>query len=241
MHIERLETRGENLEIRASGDWSLRGGREETALDATFTAQDLGKMLDALGYAGIVEGGQTLAHVVGRWRGSPAQFGLAHIDGTLEVQVGKGRILDVSPGAGRLFGLVSLQAIPRRLALDFSDFFSKGLAFDSISGRFELRDGNAYTDDLALTGPAADIRVRGRTGLRQRDYAQDLDVTPRVGGVLPVVGALAGGPVGGVAGIVIQNVLSTPIDQMVNAKYKVTGSWDRPEITLIEKRRGGKP
>jgi uncharacterized protein YhdP len=237
LRFDRLETNSPDIEIRAKGDWTTIGGKDVSNFDVTFTAQSLGRMLDALGFAGIVEGGQTIARIEGTWVGSPAQFGLAKINGVLEANVGKGRILDVNPGAGRLLGLISLQAIPRRLALDFSDFFKSGMSFDSIVGRFQLREGDAFTSDLQVKGPAADIKVTGRTGIATRDYDQQLEVTPRVGGVLPVVGALAAGPVGAAAGLVFQGVLKSPLNQMVRARYRVTGSWEDPDITLVSKER----
>src|SRR5690606_24788631 len=101
------------------------------------------------------------------WPGSPGAFSLDALDGWLEVSVGKGRIPEVDPGGvGRVFGLLSLSEIPRRLALDFSDFFGSGLAFNRIEGRFVFDDGQAITDDLLIDGPAAEIHIRGRTGLK---------------------------------------------------------------------------
>jgi uncharacterized protein (TIGR02099 family) len=238
LRVERLETSSPVISIRARGDWTLVQAVERSRFDVTFTSEDLGRMLDALGFAGMVDGGQTIVQIEGEWSGSPAQFGLPRIDGTLHAKVGQGRILDVDPGAGRLLGLVSLQAIPRRLSLDFSDFFRSGMSFDSIEGRFELRRGDAFTTDLVVRGPAADIAVSGRTGLSARDYDQELQVTPKVGGVLPVVGALAAGPVGIAAGLVAQGVLKSPIDQMARARYRVTGSWEKPQIDLVARERG---
>jgi len=234
LRFDLVETTSPNVEMRARGEWTRIGRDERSRFEIDFTAESLGRMLDALGYNGKIEGGQTYARLAGSWPGTPTRFSLAAVDGTLEGKVGKGRILDVQPGAGRLFGLLSLQALPRRLTLDFSDFFKSGLAFDSIVGTFALHDGNAHTDDLVLKGPAAEIRIVGRTGLRVRDYDQRLEVTPRVGGVLPVVGALAAGPAGVAAGLVA-NIL--PLGQVARAEYKVEGSWDKPEITLIEKQR----
>lgn len=237
LRVEQFETRSDVISISARGEWTLVGGSERSRFDVGFTAEDLGRMLAALGFAGIVDGGQTLVQIDGAWAGSPAQFGLPRIAGTLTAKVGQGRILDVNPGAGRLLGLVSLQAIPRRLALDFSDFFRSGMSFDSIEGRFELRTGDAWTTDLMVRGPSADIAVSGRTGLSARDYDQELQVTPKVGGVLPVVGAIAAGPVGVAAGLVAQGMLRSPIDQMARARYRVTGSWDKPSIDLIARER----
>jgi uncharacterized protein YhdP len=56
-----------------------------------------------------------------------------------------------------------------------------------------------------------------------------------------VVGALAAGPIGAAAGLVAQGVLRSPLDQMARARYRVTGSWDKPDIQLIQRERGGRP
>ncbi|HVF34208.1 MAG TPA: YhdP family protein [Candidatus Saccharimonadia bacterium] len=236
LRFDTVETKSPDLEMRARGEWTRRGSDERSRFEIDFTAQSLGRMLDAFGFAGMIEGGQTYARLSGSWPGAPTRFSLASIEGTLSAKVGEGRMLDVNPGAGRFFGLLSVQSLPRRLSLDFSDFFKSGLAFDSIEGAFELRGGSAYTDGVVLKGPAAEIRVEGRTGLAVRDYDQKIRVVPRVGGVLPVVGAIAAGPAGVAAGLVA-NML--PLGQAARAEYRVKGSWDKPEITLIEKQRRG--
>ena len=159
--------------------------------------------------------------------------------GTLQGEVGEGRILEVEPGAGRLFGLVNFASIPRRLSLDFSDFFKSGMAFDSIKGSFTLNAGDAVTDDLRVEAPSAEIMIKGRAGLVARDYDQEMEVVPRMRSALPLVGAVAGGPVGAVVGVLAQDMLRKPLDDIVTARYRVQGSWDKPEVVLIakEKRR----
>jgi uncharacterized protein (TIGR02099 family) len=236
MRIERFEARSPALDLFASGDWARMGIRQRSTFAIDFTAQDIGRMLRALGFSALVEGGQTLARLQATWPGSPAAFSLDLVDGTLEASVGKGRIPEVDPGgAGRMFGLLSLSEIPRRLALDFSDFFRSGLAFNRIEGRFRLDDGNAWTENLVIDGPAAEIRIRGRTGLRAQDYAQTMEVLPRAGNVLPVVGALAGGPAGAAIGAVAQAVLSNPFKQMTRTLYSVEGEWKEPRIEVLER------
>lgn len=235
LRIEQFDARSPTLTMRASGDWKLEGDVERSALDVTLSSESLGKMLESLGYSGVIDGGQTVARIKGGWVGSPAQFGLANLDGELSGEVGEGRILNVDPGAGRIFGLVNFSAIPRRLSLDFRDFFQTGMAFDSIRGSFTLVDGSAHTANLEIKGPAADIRISGRTGLRAKDYEQDMEVTPKLRGALPIVGAVAGGPVGAVVGVLAQEVMRKPIDEVVSSRYRVRGTWDKPDITLIGK------
>ncbi len=67
-----------------------------------------------------------------------------------------------------MVGLASVAALPRRLALDFSDLTDKGLAFDSVRGDFDLRDGNAYTDNVLRQGPGGGNRPDWPRGLEKQ-------------------------------------------------------------------------
>ncbi|HEY0179628.1 MAG TPA: YhdP family protein [Dokdonella sp.] len=235
MHVDRLESSSPNITMKSRGEWTGNAKDNRSHLAIELSAQSLGRMMDALGFAGMIDGGTTRATIDASWRGPPSAFALPNLDGTLDVSVAEGRILDVEPGAGRIFGLLSLAEIPRRLSLDFSDFFRSGLSFNSITGKFRLADGNAYTDGLTIRSPAADIVVTGRTGLRAKDYDQRMNVSPHAGATLPLVGALAAGPVGAAAGFVVQGILRKPIGRAVALHYTVTGSWEKPKITLVSR------
>lgn len=241
MRIDQLETHSPNVTMTASGDWTGSAKDNRSHMAIKLSAQNLGHMMAALGFPGLIDGGATQATIDASWAGPPSAFALPKLDGTLGIQVAEGRIPEVEPGAGRIFGLLSLTEIPRRLSLDFSDFFRSGLGFNSITGKFRLADGNAWTDDLTIKSPAADIRVTGRTGLRAKDYDQQMDVVPHAGATLPLVGALAAGPVGAAAGLVVQGILNKPIGKAIAKRYSVTGPWDKPVITLEKAGVGKKP
>jgi uncharacterized protein YhdP len=236
MHIEQLRALSSRVQINASGDWNGSASNSRTHMRINFSAEDLGAMLGALGFDGLVNGGKTHDQLDASWPGSPSALSLATMDGTLSIHVNDGRIPEAtSPGVGRLLGLVSLAEVPRRLTLDFGDVFGKGLAFDSIAGDFHLANGNATTDNLLIAGSAANISITGRTGLRAKDYDQEMRVVPHVGNSLPLVGAVVGGPIGAAAGFAVQGLLGRGLNQAASARYKITGTWDKPVMTLIEK------
>ncbi|KGI78363.1 hypothetical protein LF63_0105000 [Oleiagrimonas soli] len=235
MHIDQLRTHNSDVQIMASGDWNGSATDSHTRMTIDFGAENLGSLLKALGFGGLFEGGRTRAHLQATWPGEPSSLALQRMNGTLDVEVSKGRIPEVQPGVGRLFGLMALTELPRRLSLDFGDVFGKGFGFDSIKGRFQLADGFARTDDLRLKGSAADISITGATNLRDKTYDQRILVVPHIGNSLPVVGALAGGPVGAAAGLAVQGLLGRGLNKAASARYSLTGSWDHPKITLLEK------
>ena len=235
MHVDRFSTTSEALTLGASGDWTRIGGQTRSRFALDFDAKSLGGMLDALGFTGMVEEGPVKSRMVGDWPGSPGSFRLDRFDGSLRVDVGAGRLLDVEPGTGRFIGLVSIAEIPRRLTFDFSDFFEKGFAFNGMSGDFEFERGAARTANLRIDGPAAEINVSGTTALAAREYDQRVEVLPKAGGVLPAIGAVTGGPAGAALGAVAQAVLQVPLKQATRTVYSVQGPWAEPDVDVVER------
>lgn len=234
MHISRFDAKGADFSIQAHGDWLGTRASSHSHFVTDISAHDFGKTLAAFGLSGLLAGGSdTHVHIDGSWPGAPSSFSLAWMTGTLDIKVGEGRLLAVRPGLGRLLGLLSLRELPSRLMLHFGDVFKSGFGFDKVSANFTLKDGSAFTRDMVITAPAAKIAMYGRTGFRARDFDLTVDVTPHVGGTLPVVGAVIGGPVGAAAGLVVQGLIGKGLNKAAGSIYRVTGSWDKPEIKTI--------
>ncbi|MDG2536071.1 YhdP family protein [Dyella jiangningensis] len=236
MHVEQLRTLSRGVQINGTGDWEGTAGNSHSHMRIDFSAENLGEMLGAFGYDALVAGGKVRAQLDATWPGAPSAMEMGNMDGKLSINITDGRMPEVAPGVARLFGLVSVLELPRRLSFDFGDVFGKGLAFDAITGDFKLGDGNASTDNLQIRSPAAEISVKGRTGVRAKDYDLQVQAIPHAGNSLPIVGAVVGGPIGVAAGFVAQGILGKGINHAASARYKITGSWDRPVITLIEKK-----
>src|SRR5699024_2743297 len=163
---------------------------------------------------------------------TPNDHGLdpAALNGTLALTLTDGALKSIEPGAGRLLGLLNLYALPSRTMLDFSDVVSEGLAFDRISGYFEIISGDAFTDNLVIQTPAARIRIVGRVGLAARDYDQTVTIVPKFGSSLTLAGAVLGGPAVGAAVFALQQLLETPLQNASSITYQLQGSWEQPKI-----------
>ena len=236
MAIDELSFKKPGLDISGSGIWKLIDEQNTSQFNITLHTSHIDLMLDTFGYsvASIKEGEANL-NIGASWQGTPTDFSFETLDGKIEIDIGKGQFLDIQPNAGRLFGLLSIQTLPRRLSLDFSDLFSKGLAFDKITGAFSIEAGNAYTNNLFLTGPSANIAVTGRTGLTVQDYDQVVTVTPQVADSLPVASALFG-PIGlGIGAVIFLagemfDTIPKQIDKLLRYEYTIKGSWDDPIV-----------
>ena len=215
------------------GRWEQVNGVQRSAFNLAFESDDVGETLRAAGYADVIKAGKMHTGMDLIWPGSPADFALARAQGTIALKIKDGRLLEVSPGAGRILGLLSFQALPRRLTLDFSDLFQKGFAFDRIEGNFAVENGNALTDNLTMDGPSAHITARGRIGLAAEDYDQRVTVSPNVSGGLPLAGAIAGGVVTGAALLLVERLFKPQIDSVGRVEYQVTGPWTAPRVERV--------
>jgi len=241
LSIDHLSLEKPELLIEAAGNWK---DSEHNGSSSDFTidvrAERFGAILETFGYGvAPVINGKTRLSINANWLGSPADFSLDRLNGTLKMRITRGQLVDVKATAGRLFGLLSIQTLPRRLSLDFSDLFGKGLAFDRIEGNFIMEDGDAYTNNLHMTGPSVDVKISGRTGLSEQDYDQRAVVVPQIANSLPVTGALFG-PVGIGLGAILYltgkmfDPIQTNINKLLMVEYSITGSWDDP---IVEKYR----
>ncbi|HET7931459.1 MAG TPA: YhdP family protein [Rhodanobacteraceae bacterium] len=235
MHIAKFESTGKDFSIKASGDWTGTTAASTSHFVTDISSHDFGDTLAAFGFKGLLAGGQkTHIHIDGTWPGSPSDFSLGWMDGTVKLDIGHGRILAVQPGFGRMLGLLSVRELPSRLALHFGDVFKSGFGFDHATATLRFADGNAFTDDMQIKAPAAQISMHGRVGFRARDFDLTVTAVPHLGATLPLVGAAIGGPVGAAAGLVVQGLLGKSINHAADNTYLVSGSWDKPKIVSVE-------
>ncbi|CAK0782209.1 putative TIGR02099 family protein [Gammaproteobacteria bacterium] len=233
LRLDLLNLKGPLIEMRGEGQWRVEQGHPVAALKLTGHSENFGQLRKHLGYGENIAGASADATLDLTWPGSPEDFGWGRAAGLLGFHLKNGRFLEASPGVGRVFGLLNLEALRRRLSLDFSDLFRKGYAFDRLEGRFRIGEGQATTEDVVIEGPAARVALRGRTGLVARDYDQQIQVRPRVSTSLPVAGALVGGPLVGATLLLAQQVLGDQVDRIAEREYRLTGTWDAPVVTPI--------
>ncbi len=115
-----------------------------------------------------------------------------------------------------------------------SAFKGRGMEFDEISGKYRIEGGVLHTRDTRMYGPAAKIKISGKTGIVDRDYDQRIRVIPNIRHTLPILGVVAVGTTVGWGLLLLQNVFKKAIDDAVEIEYRVSGSWDDPQVELIK-------
>jgi uncharacterized protein (TIGR02099 family) len=233
---DKLEAVDATFRIEGQGSWHADAAESlgsRTTVSATLNSSNVETTLRRLDFAqGITGRTMTISFDLG-WGGGPRADFLAMLDGDVGIRLENGQLEEVEPGAGRMLGLVSFVALPRRLSLDFRDVFSKGFGYDKIAGTFAVDDGVASTCDLSLEGPAADIGIVGQVDLAQEQYDQAAVISANVGNTLPLVGAVVGGPPGAAAMLIFSQIFKKPLQEVGQVFYGISGPWEEPEIESV--------
>ncbi len=238
--IKQLRIDESTLKLHASGEWTQEKNKDYSRLQGELNAPNIGAVLTQWGFNSSSLVGSTGDMKFDlSWQNTPYQPSMTSLSGNISLRLGEGRIVNLSEstnskmGLGRLLNLLSLSNIPRRLSLDFSDF-GQGYSFDTMMGEFNFKDGNAFVDKMHFEGPIAGLQLKGRIGLVAKDFDMQLGVTPHVTGSLPVVAAIAGGPIVGVATWLVDRVVSHAVAKSSNYEYHITGPWDNPVWTKLD-------
>ena len=229
--IDKLSMANADATLSASGRW--RGGATSASeLDFTLEASDAGKFLTRAGYAGMVLGGKAKLDGTVRWMGDPVTIDYPSLSGELKLNAEDGQFLEIDPGLGKLISLMNLQALPRRIALDFRDVFSKGFRFDRIDAVSRLERGTMQLSEFRMAGPAAEVAMSGQVDLAHETQDLKLRVVPSLGGTASTAVAILN-PVAGVAAALAQRVLKNPLGQLFAHEFEVSGSWADPKVVKL--------
>jgi uncharacterized protein (TIGR02099 family) len=238
--IKQFRINEPTLTLNAGGEWKSSNGRYSSHLEGTMNSPKVSDVLNEWGLNSsnfIASTGEV--KFVLDWPDAPYQLTLNGLSGSLSFNLGEGRIAELSDssnakiGFGRMLNIFSLSTLPRRLSLNFSDVTQKGFSFDYVKGDFNIKNGSATTDDMKFDGPIARIEIKGRVGLVAKDFNMQISVTPYVTGSLPVVAAFAGGPIVGVAALLVDKVVSQGVSRAITHHYDVTGPWANPVWTSV--------
>lgn len=218
--------------LRASGRW-LPGQR--TSMDFKLESKDSGALLTRLGTPDALrDGSGALAGHIS-WQGSPLQPHYPSMDGQFNLALGRGQFLKADPGVAKLLGVLSLQALPRRLLLDFRDVFYQGFVFDTMRGDVTIQHGIAQTRNLQIKGVNAMVQMDGSADIANETQHLRVVVLPEVdAGTASLLAGIAVNPVVGLTSFLAQLFLQNPLAKAASQEFLIEGSWSQPTVTKVE-------
>jgi uncharacterized protein YhdP len=233
--LQKLALINPDATLNASGVWSKPRRNERARVDLQFnwSIENSGDLLTRLGLLGTIKSGK--GQLQGRigWLGSPMGLHYPSLTGLIRLDMAQGQFLKIDPGMGRLLSVLSLQALPRRLTLDFRDVFSEGFAFDAINGDAHIKEGVLTTENLQMKSVLALVSLQGSADLAKETQNLRVLVLPDLNaGGASILAAIVN-PIIGAVTYLAQWVLRRPAVAAATKAYKIEGSWRAPVVTPV--------
>ncbi|RUO78577.1 YhdP family protein [Pseudidiomarina taiwanensis] len=217
--------------MAAELEWN-RQGNQLTEVRGEFSSTDVGRFLESYAITSMVQDSSAELQFDLSWQGQPQDYNHPTVNGEVQWRLAQGYLNEISDGGARLFSLLSLDGIFRKLRFDFRDVFANGLFFDAFSGTFVLDNGVVRTDNTFMDGAAGDMEVVGMANLVSQEIDYRLYFAPKVTSSLPVILAWMVNPPSGLAALLIDQVLQDA--QVISRiEYRITGTMDEPIVEEI--------
>ncbi len=236
--ISLLSLEHPTAQLAGSGLWTRSSsGAQQTQLNFDLNLKDAGGLLSVLGQPGTMRGGS--GKLGGRisWQGPPTSLDIPTLAGDLSLALGPGQFLRTEPGIAKLIGVLSLQSIPRRLSLDFSDIFSAGFAFDTIVGAATMTGGTLKTDNLLMNGVQAQVLIEGQANLLTETQDMTVQILPTINaGLASIAYAAIANPAVGIGTLIAQLILQDPLRRLFRYEFDIDGPWADPRVVQTRPR-----
>tara|TARA_R110000751_G_C13795394_1_gene483392 strand:- start:16423 stop:20337 length:3915 start_codon:yes stop_codon:yes gene_type:complete len=232
MKIDQVRLNNDHGLFYGSGDWFLNNGQSSTRLIGEFSSSDFGAFLKGFNLDSGIKDSKTNSKFDLSWKQAPYEFNFDTLNGQIEWRLSDGYLTEVSDQGSRIFSLLSLDSLVRKLQLDFRDIFAKGFFYDKITGSFQLENGIAYTQDTLVDGGAGEISMHGYTDLNAQQLNYQIGFTPNVTSSLPVIVAWMINPATALAALALDQML-TSAKVISNIKFSLTGNLDDPQLTEL--------
>jgi uncharacterized protein (TIGR02099 family) len=234
MHIDSLRLNNSHGLFYATGDWYLSDNQSSTRLVGEFSSSDFGAFLQDFKFNSGIKDSKAGADFDLTWQRAPYEFNYASLDGDVDWRLTDGYLTDVPDKGSRIFSILSLESLVRKLKLDFRDVFAKGFFYDKMKGSLQIVDGIADTRDTLIDGGAGEITMQGYSDLVNMQLNYQLAFAPKVTSSLPVIIAYMVNPATALAALALDQVL-TSAKVISNIKFSLTGSFDEPQLEELQR------
>jgi uncharacterized protein (TIGR02099 family) len=221
-----------NVNAQAAAPRSVRE-RRRTVLNFKLDVADSGDLLKRFGMPGVIAKGKGKVEGQVSWLGSPFSPDYASMGGGFNINMESGQFLKADPGIAKLLGVLSLQSLPRRLALDFRDVFSEGFSFDYVRGDATITQGIARTTNLQMKGVNAAVMMDGEADIAKESQRIRVVVVPEinVGSASLLYSAI--NPVVGLTTFLANLLLRGPLVNANTQEFLIDGTWLDPRVTQV--------
>ena len=224
-----------NAQASSAAQRTLRE-RRRTVLNFKLDVADSGDLLKRFGMPGVIAKGKGKIEGQVSWLGSPFSPDYVSMGGGFNVNMESGQFLKADPGIAKLLGVLSLQSLPRRLALDFRDVFSDGFAFDFVRGDATIEQGIAHTNNLQMKGVNAAVLMEGHADIARETQSLKVVVIPEINVASASLLYSAINPLIGLTTFLANVILRRPLIEANTQEFLIDGTWADPRVTKVERK-----
>jgi uncharacterized protein YhdP len=207
--------------------------KRRTVMNFKLDVADSGQLLGRFGMKDVVRRGKGRMEGQVSWMGSPLTLDYPSMNGNFSINFEAGQFLKADAGLAKLLGVLSLQSLPRRFALDFRDVFSEGFAFDFVRGDVVIAQGIAATNNLQMKGVNAAVLMEGKADIAHETQDIKAVVIPEINAGTASLVASVINPAIGLGTFLAQMFLRQPLIRANTQEFQINGSWYDPHITQI--------
>jgi uncharacterized protein (TIGR02099 family) len=216
--------------------WTINNGVIKSEFSGILSAGDVGRIFEAQDMEPPIISKKARFITNVNWAGSPAAIALKRFNGDIQIDMRDGQFLQTdstATGALKLLGVLNFNNLVRRLQLDFSDLYKKGLSYNSVDGIMLFDNGMLKIEEpLHVKGPSSDFKMTGSLDLDQETIAGELVVTLPITSNLPWIVALVGGVPAAAGTYLASLIFKEQLNKLSSAVYTISGTWSEPKIAF---------
>ena len=235
LNLENFKASRDKSKLELAGVWHLSPEQSTTELTGKIEIKELEREFEQFDYATIIKDSGAKLDYHFQWQGGPSEFNLAKLNGQASIDIDDGYLSEISDKGARIFSVLSLQSLVRKLTLDFRDIFSDGMFYTYIRADAQVKDGVLYTDNMRMKGAAGDLSVKGNTELAAGILDYRMSYKPNLTSSLPVLAWIATlNPAVFLAGVAIDEVFTSQVVSEFN--FELTGSVNDPSFKEVNRK-----
>lgn len=238
----KVTLRGFNAQLAASQlnanvEWLRQGEQMSSRAWGKLTTKSSENLIKRLGYPSPLSDAPGSLSFDLTWQDVPYRASAATLAGKADYRLEGGTLWEINDKGARLFSLLSLDSLLRKLRLDFRDVFDKGFYFESMSASATVKQGIIETKDFYMKGAAGNLRAEGLADLVRWRLDYDLSFSPNLGGTLPLIAAFSITPITGLYVLALSKLLEPVVDVITRIDFRISGSINDPQLVEAGRHR----
>jgi len=194
--------------------------------------EDIGKVLTHYGYSNTMTSKKAVIYGSLTWEGLLPN--IETLSGDLSFVLEDGRINAVSAGerALNLFRIFELDTLNQLFRMNF-DVVKTGIKYSILEGNGSFDSGSFIIDNdhpISMKSDSLNAKLTGKIDFIQELFDNKITIDMPVSQKLPVIALIAGGPAAAAGVWLVDKMVGSKINSLMNLSFIIKGSFAKPKI-----------